>query len=65
MVEQQNLDDLREEMRNITSQLIKLVHDRMEVAKKIGNIKQQLKIEIEDEKVELDIKKTILNLPKR
>jgi chorismate mutase len=48
MVEQQNLDDLREEMRNITSQLIKLVHDRMEVAKKIGNIKQQLKIEIED-----------------
>ena len=64
MVEQQNLDDLREEMRNITSQLIKLVHDRMEVAKKIGNIKQQLKIEIEDEKVELDIKKTILKLTK-
>jgi aspartate aminotransferase len=64
MVEQQNLDDLREEMLNITSQLIKLVHDRMEVAKKIGNIKQQLKIEIEDEKVELDIKKTILKLTK-
>jgi aspartate aminotransferase len=64
MVEQQNLDDLREEMRNITSQLIKLVHDRMEVAKKIGNIKQQLKIEIEDEKVELDIKKTILKITK-
>jgi aspartate aminotransferase len=64
MVEQHNLDDLREEMRNITSQLIKLVHDRMEVAKKIGNIKQQLKIEIEDEKVELDIKKTILKLTK-
>jgi aspartate aminotransferase len=62
MVEQQNLDDLREEMRNITSQIIKLVHDRMEVAKKIGNIKQQLKIEIEDEKVELDIKKTVLKL---
>jgi aspartate aminotransferase len=36
----------------------------MEVAKKIGNIKQQLKIEIEDEKVELDIKKTILKLTK-
>src|SRR5215203_360745 len=64
MVEQQNLDDLREEMRNITSQIIKLVHDRMEVAKKIGNIKQQLKIEIEDEKVELDIKKTVLKLTK-
>ena len=64
MVEPQNLDDLREEMRNITSQIIKLVHDRMKVAKKIGNIKQQLKIEIEDEKVELDIKKTVLKLTK-
>jgi aspartate aminotransferase len=64
MVEQQNLDDLREEMRNITSQIIKLVNDRMEVAKKIGNIKQQLKIEIEDEKIELDIKKTVLKLTK-
>jgi aspartate aminotransferase len=64
MVEQQNLDYLREEMRNITNQIIKLVHDRMEVAKKIGNIKQQLKIEIEDEKVENDIKKTVLKLTK-
>lgn len=36
MVEQQNLDYLREEMQNITNQIIKLVHDRMEVAKKIG-----------------------------
>ena len=64
MVEQDNLDYLREEMRNITNQIIKLVHERMEVAKKIGNIKQQLKIEIEDEKVENDIKKTVLKLTK-
>jgi len=35
MVEQQNLDYLREEMQNITNQIIKLVHDRMEVAKKL------------------------------
>jgi chorismate mutase len=33
MVEQQNLDYLREEMQNITNQIIKLVHDRMEVKK--------------------------------
>ena len=57
MVEKHSLDYLREEMRNITNQIIELVHDRMEVAKKIGNIKQQLKIEIEDEKLENDIKK--------
>src|SRR5919112_1408106 len=31
MVEQGNLDYLREEMQNITNQIIKLVHDRMEV----------------------------------
>ena len=64
MVEQQNLDYLREEMQNITNQIIKLVHDRMEVAKKIGNIKQQFKIEIEYENVEHDIKKTVLKLTK-
>ena len=64
MAEPQNLDQLREEMRNITNQIIKLVHNRMEVAKKIGNIKQQLRIEIEDEKVELDIKKTVLKRTK-
>jgi chorismate mutase len=34
MVEQRNLDYLREEMQNITNQIIKLVNDRMEVAKK-------------------------------
>ena len=64
MVEKHSLDYLREEMQNITNQIIELVHDRMEIAKKIGNIKQQLKIEIEDEKVENDIKKTVLNLTK-
>ena len=64
MVEKHSLDYLREEMQNITNQIIELVHDRMEVAKKIGNIKQQLKIEIEDEKVENDIKKAVLNLTK-
>ena len=64
MVEPHNLDYLREEMRNITNQIIKLVHTRKKKKKKIGNIKQQLRIEIEDEKVELDIKKTVLKLTK-
>ena len=64
MVEKHSLDYLREEMQNITNQIMELVHDRMEIAKKIGNIKQQLKIEIEDEKVENDIKKAVLNLTK-
>ena len=64
MVEQDNLDYLREEMRNITNNIIRLVQDRMEVAKKIGNIKQQLNIEIEDEKVENDIKKSVMEITK-
>ncbi len=64
MIEQNNLDHLREEMRNITNNIIRLVQDRMEVAKKIGNIKQQLNIEIEDEKVEHDIKNSVMKLTK-
>ena len=64
MVEKHSLDYLREEMQNITNQIMELVHDRMEIAKKIGNIKQQLKIEIEDEKVENDIKKSFSTLQK-
>src|SRR5687768_16174517 len=59
-----NIDYLREEMRNITNNIIRLVQDRMEVAKKIGNIKHQLNIEIEDEKVENDIKKSVMELTK-
>ena len=61
MVEKHSLDYLREEMQNITNQIIELVHDRMEVAKKIGNIKQQLKIEIEDEKGLLETGKRLLD----
>ena len=64
MIEQNNLDHLREEMRNITNNIIRLVQDRMEVAKKIGNIKRQLNIEIEDEKVEHDIKNSVMKLTK-
>src|SRR3712207_439528 len=64
MIEQDDLNYLREEMRNITNNIIKLVQDRMEVAKKIGNIKRQLNIEIEDEKVENDIKKSVMALTK-
>ncbi|HET7643515.1 MAG TPA: aminotransferase class I/II-fold pyridoxal phosphate-dependent enzyme [Nitrososphaeraceae archaeon] len=64
MIEQSNLDHLREEMRNITNNIIRLVQDRMEVAKKIGNIKHQLNIEIEDERVEHDIKNSVMKLTK-
>lgn len=64
MVEEDNINYLREEMRNITNNIIRLVQDRMEVAKKIGNIKHQLNIEIEDEKVENDIKKSVMELTK-
>jgi aspartate aminotransferase len=64
MAKQDNLEYLREEMQNITKNIIRLVQSRMEIAKKIGNIKHQLNIEIEDEKVENDIKKSVLELTK-
>ncbi|MFB5598663.1 MAG: aminotransferase class I/II-fold pyridoxal phosphate-dependent enzyme [Nitrososphaeraceae archaeon] len=56
------LQKLRTEMKSITGDIIQLVHTRMEIAKKIGAIKQNLSIDVEDENVENDIKESIIKL---
>jgi len=47
---------LRNDMKEITKQIMELVNQRMEIAKKIGTIKTNLDIDIIDDKVELGIK---------
>lgn len=53
---QTDLNKLRKEMKVITSDIIYLINKRMEIAKKIGEIKTELDIDIVDDKVEQDIK---------
>jgi aspartate aminotransferase len=49
------LEKLRDDMRLVTAEIIKLVHTRMNIASRIGNIKNNLMMEIEDISVEQDI----------
>ena len=47
---------LRNDMKEITNQILELVNQRMKIARKIGTIKINLDLDIIDDKVELGIK---------
>ena len=53
------LEGLREDMRVVTADIIKLVQKRMEIASQIGNIKNNLMMNIEDISVEQEISKYV------
>jgi aspartate aminotransferase len=55
-----NLDDLRDHMKTVTRQIISLINQRMEIAKKIGEIKSELNLNVVDDKVEQEIRNFIL-----
>ncbi len=57
------LDDLRDDMKTITQQIISLINKRMEIAKEIGEIKSELNLNVVDDKVEQEIKNYILKIP--
>ena len=52
---EQKLEGLREDMRLVTADIIKLVQKRMKIASQIGNIKKNLMMNIEDISVEQDM----------
>ncbi len=62
MVKNDELESLRRQVRNITAQIMRNVHQRMELAKQIGEIKSRLGIDVKDEKVEHDIRLMVLSL---
>ena len=62
MGENEELESLRHQVRDITAQIMRNVHQRMELAKHIGKIKNKLGIEVKDEKVERDIRLMVLSL---
>ncbi|MBA3976790.1 MAG: aminotransferase class I/II-fold pyridoxal phosphate-dependent enzyme [Nitrosopumilus sp.] len=57
----EKLDGLREDMKIVTQNIISLINQRMEIAKKIGQIKSELQIRVVDDKVEQEIKNYILH----
>lgn len=55
MIEGGGLDGLRTQVRSVTADIIQLVKKRMDIAQKIGDIKNRCNIQIEDEAVEQEI----------
>jgi aspartate aminotransferase len=56
------LESLRHKVRDITAQIMRSVHQRMELAKQIGEVKSRLGIDVKDEKVEQDIRTMVMSL---
>lgn len=56
------LEKLREDMRHVTAEIIKLVQKRMKIAGEIGDIKNNLMMNIEDITVEQDIARYVDDL---
>ena len=65
MTEEHNLDVLREEIKKITVEIIRLTGRRLSLAKKVGDIKNKRNLPIEDLKVERELKSIILEKCKR
>ncbi|MFZ0740403.1 MAG: aminotransferase class I/II-fold pyridoxal phosphate-dependent enzyme, partial [Nitrososphaeraceae archaeon] len=59
---QDELGKLRAEIRNITLDIITKAHKRMKLSEKIGAIKGNLRIEIEDENVEQEVRRSVIEL---
>lgn len=62
MGKDEDLESLRHQVRDITVLIMHNVHQRMELAKQIGEIKSRLGIDVKDEKVEHDIRVMVLSL---
>ena len=60
--QEHQLEKLREDMRHVTADIIKLVQKRMRIAGEIGDIKNNLMMNIEDITVEQDIARYVNDL---
>src|ERR671932_1987000 len=58
----EDLELLRQQVRNITSEIMRNVQKRMELAKQIGDLKSRLGIDVKDEKVEEEIRSMVTKL---
>src|SRR5918997_5491718 len=58
----EELDILRDKVRGVTTEIMRVVQRRIELARKIGEVKSRLGIDIKDEKVEHEIRMRVMLL---
>lgn len=58
----EELDILRDKVRSVTTEIMRAAKERIELARKIGEIKSKLGIEIRDEKVEDEVRLRVMLL---
>src|ERR687886_2741306 len=63
-MEEDDISRLRSEIRDITEKIIYQVHNRMQISERIGEIKSKLNVDVTDEKVEQDVRNSVLRLAK-
>ncbi len=61
----EELESLRNKMRDVTTQIMMYVHQRTELARKIGEVKSRLGIDIKDQKVEEEVRMAVVLLADR
>jgi len=60
MEQERTLEELREEIRQATVEIIRLVGERLSLAKKIGKLKRGMGMPIEDLKAEEELRRLVL-----
>ena len=60
----EELDVLRDKVRSVTTEIMRAAQERIELAKKIGEVKNRFGIDIKDEKVEEDVRLRVMLLAK-
>jgi aspartate aminotransferase len=55
----EELELLRDKVRDVTTQIMRAVQQRTELARKIGEVKSKLGIDVKDEKVEHEVQMTV------
>ena len=58
----EELDILRDKVRSVTTEIMRAAKERIDLARKIGEIKSKLGIEIRDEKVEDEVRLRVMLL---
>jgi chorismate mutase len=60
MEHERSLEELREDIRQATVEIIRLVGERLSLAKRIGRLKQEIGMPIEDLKAEEELRRLAL-----
>lgn len=60
MSRRDELEDLRDEISKVTTEIIRLCGERFSLARKIGEIKAEIGLPIEDSEVEENLKQKVL-----